>query len=407
LAKGQTVSIDRGLPPRSVIVVAAMSLAASLAQRASAAEACFAREASEKIEVFVSEQLASFEQHCKVRADLGYKESEMQTPFLDVGGLYRDGVYGTKCSAIDAVTSCFQTKLASMGFEEHIVQWICNIWYLKVSWKGVGDSGPDASASLSRREVGLSINLNALTLEQVVAKRHEVIGVMCDNLQIEVLQAVSMWVDALPGVSRWMTADTAKLKGQVENTFSEIKNRQPESFNIDLQFSSAITDAFAVQASVFPDLSLLKDFLEDGDELKKWLSDHKYANITEIMIHCIRNKDNSVPVRIAAIKTLGEVSETYDEASINALGGCLLEKIVDVNIKRSAGEVLHKLMPATTTRNKIGDAWAAITKAGEVVSWGDAATGGDSSMAQQQLRGVKSIAAGDRAFAALKEWVPS
>jgi hypothetical protein len=123
------------------------------------------------------------------------------------------------------------------------------------------------------------------------------------------------------------------------------------------------------------------------------------------MIQRIRHQDECVPVRIAAIKALGEVSETYDEASINAVGGCLLEKMLDV--KRSAGEVLHKLMPTTTTENTSHSAWAAITKAGEVVCWGQPADGGDSSMVQQQLRGVKSISAADKAFAALKDWVPS
>jgi hypothetical protein len=256
-------------------------------------------------------------------------------------------------------------------------------------------------------EVGLSINLNALTLEQVVAKRHKMIGEMCDNLQIEALQAVSMWVDALQAIG--ITANTAKLKCQVENTFSKIKNHTPESFNIDLQFLSAINAALAVNASalasLLEDLSLLKDLMEDGDELKKCLSDHKYANITEIMIHCIRHKDNTVKVRIAAIKALGEVSKTYDEASINALGECFVDKNQDV--MRSAGQVLCKLDPTTTIVNRHGNAWAARTKAGEVVCWGCAAHGGDSSMVQQQLRGVKSISAARYAFAALKEWVPS
>jgi hypothetical protein len=124
------------------------------------------------------------------------------------------------------------------------------------------------------------------------------------------------------------------------------------------------------------------------------------------MIQRIRHQDKCVPVQIAAIKVLGEASETYDVASINALGGCLWDKNPDV--KRSAGEVLHKLMPTTTAMNQEGNAWAAFPKAGEVTCWGNQERGGDSSMVQQQLlSGVKSISAAKSAFAELKEWVPS
>ena len=46
-------------------------------------------------------------------------------------------------------------------------------------------------------------------------------------------------------------------------------------------------------------------------------------------------------------------------------------------------------------------AFAALRADGSVVTWGDAATGGDSSAVQDQLRGVQQIQATEFAFAAL------
>ena len=49
-------------------------------------------------------------------------------------------------------------------------------------------------------------------------------------------------------------------------------------------------------------------------------------------------------------------------------------------------------------------AFAAILDSSDVVSWGRADYGGDSSQAQEQLRNAQQIQANDLAFAAILEW---
>ena len=108
-------------------------------------------------------------------------------------------------------------------------------------------------------ECAFSINLTALTLEQVVSKRRKVASDLCDSLLLELRGEIERdddgsWVrlrnlmsqvdDALPDVA--LSASTVLEKKLAR----DVKDRPPEYFNDDAQLSAAIKMAVDAKRSI-------------------------------------------------------------------------------------------------------------------------------------------------------------
>jgi len=98
-----------------ILLIAAMSFAASLGRLSGDARSAFAEKTKRKIEQFVNWKMFEFQQLCTERADAGFTSASAKYARV-VHDLYKENVYSDERSARDAVTAHFQQCLDAMGF---------------------------------------------------------------------------------------------------------------------------------------------------------------------------------------------------------------------------------------------------------------------------------------------------
>jgi hypothetical protein len=163
---------------------------------------------------------------------------------------------------------------------------------------GIEVQGTRVQGSVVIIEAGISINLGALTLEQVINKRHKIICSMCDNLQVELAKGLT---DArLP-----YDADTKhKLEDFVEKVFKTITAAPGADFNDDGKFMKAIEKAlnskeWALQT--WPQIKEMvsKDSCRAVREMNKVVSSALYHHCLyrDIVLEAVRQ--NSAALRYA------------------------------------------------------------------------------------------------------------
>ena len=112
---------------------------------------------------------------------------------------------------------------------------------------GIEVRGSRVEGEVQVYEVALSINMTALTIEQVVSKRRKLVAEMCDQIVLGAPRAVQQgeWaalreaVDVIPGVVNALRAALVPMY-----------TRQPEWYNTDQNFGGAVGQAVEVSGAV-------------------------------------------------------------------------------------------------------------------------------------------------------------
>jgi hypothetical protein len=185
-------------------------------------------------------------------------------------------------------------------------------------------------------EAGLSINLNALTLEQVVAKRHKLICDMCGNLQLEIegLLRGHEWETVAKHCRPKIRED---VRAYVEQKLSLVTSKLPETMNNDKVLLKAMQDALDVKDAV-----LGAEVLTDT-EISAMLQNEEAAGAVSAFSlprAAGRLKSRDPSVRQTALDELGRCG---GQAAPWALAIAEGMESPDDRIKRSAIEALGKV----------------------------------------------------------------
>mmetsp|Transcript_98071 Transcript_98071/g.184406 ORF Transcript_98071/g.184406 Transcript_98071/m.184406 type:complete len:191 (-) Transcript_98071:90-662(-) len=123
-----------------------MAFAASLARRTDSAQSSFAEEVNAKIHAFVQATMQQFESACAARADAGYSSCEFNSQKRVSNDLWKNGVHGSAKSALRALQSSIEQKMAGLGFSSMKVSpWMSQDsggaykyqFALSASWDGI------------------------------------------------------------------------------------------------------------------------------------------------------------------------------------------------------------------------------------------------------------------------------
>ena len=153
--------------------------------------------------------------------------------------------------------------------------------------------------------VRLNINLSALTIEQVLAKRKKVVLDMCQNLDLEVDQMLKSgsWGDLLAKMGPSRSVICKALKQPAANAFKAIDDRPAPAFNDDAllvgSIQSALAEKDAIQAPTMKILMAASKTLDSDDqpeaakllrtqaeamaEFSKWTKEEVFERVVDLL----------------------------------------------------------------------------------------------------------------------------
>ena len=168
-------------------------------------------------------------------------------------------------------------------------------------------------------ECALSINLTALTLEQVLNKRHKLVKDMGDGMVLELRTAL-----AGSGVE---ARQMEKLRGDLD---SKVLHEAPQAFNEDASFGRAVEWALKLKQEAGNEEAILQEFQRDPAAL---------ALGVEFVL--AKLEDSEWRVRQAAVQTLGKLAA--DALAPHA--AAVVAKLEDTNenVRQAAVQTLGKL----------------------------------------------------------------
>mmetsp|Transcript_68211 Transcript_68211/g.121617 ORF Transcript_68211/g.121617 Transcript_68211/m.121617 type:complete len:186 (-) Transcript_68211:119-676(-) len=118
-----------------------MAFAASLARRADSAQSSFAEEVNAKIHAYVQATMQQFESECAARADAGYFSCHFKSQPRIINDLWKAEVHGSANSALQALQSSIEQKMAGLGFSSMQVYSMDYgtgyAFVLSASWDGI------------------------------------------------------------------------------------------------------------------------------------------------------------------------------------------------------------------------------------------------------------------------------